>query len=159
MEAEILDEKPTCSGIGNREYQTLNVIISTGQSKEYLGKTLSVKDLETMSSDQIEVFYRIYELTYANKIGENLVGTIINVYATVVNKVLPIDDVEKLQTDLNNDYILTTELKSLMGPVARTCGKLLSLFSLSFITLKHVKKQCQEMCNNEELCKEHYKEQ
>ena len=156
MEAEILDEKQTCSGIGNKEYQTLNVIISTGQSKEYLGKTLSVKDLEAMSSDQIEVYYKIYELNYANKIGENLVGTLINVYATVVNKVLPIDDVEKLQTDLNNDYILTTELKSLMCPVARTCGKLLSLFSLSFITLKHVKMQCQEMCDcdNEELCKE-----
>ena len=46
-----------------------------------------------------------------------------------------------------------------MCPVARTCGKLMSLFSLSFITLKHVKIQCQELCDNRELLKELYKEQ
>ena len=144
---EILDEKPSCL---SKQYQTLNVIISTGQSKEYLGRSFNAKDLDTMSQDEVDAYYNIYELNYANKIGEGIVNSIIGVYAKAVNKILPIDDVEKLESDLNSDYILTQELKNIMCPVARTCGKLMSLFSLSFITLKHVKIQCED----KELCKE-----
>ena len=156
METDILEEKPA---FYSKQYQTLNVIISTGQSKEYLGRSINAKDLDAMGQDEIEAYYKIYELNYANKIGEGIVNSIIGVYAKAVNKILPIDDVEKLESDLNNDYILTAELKNIMCPVARTCGKLMSLFSLSFITLKHVKIQCQELCDNRELSKELYKEQ
>jgi hypothetical protein len=151
MEMEILDEKPSCL---SKQYQTLNVIISTGQSKEYLGRSVSAKDLDAMSQDELDAYYKIYELNYANKIGEGIVNSIIGVYAKAINKILPIDDVKKLETDLNSDYILTHELKNIMCPVARTFGKLMSLFSLSFITLKHVKIQCEEICENKELCKE-----
>ena len=142
METEILPS--------SKEYQSLNIIISTGKSKEYLGKTLNLKDLDSMSQEQIEAYYKIYELNYANKIGEGIVGSIVGVYAKAINKILPIDDIEKLDEDLNNDYILTNELKNIMSPVARTCGKLMALFSLSFLTLKHVKVQCKELCKVEE---------
>ena len=149
---EILDEKPRFL---SKQYQTLNVIISTGQSKEYLGRSVSVKDLDAMSQDEIDAYYKIYELNYANKIGEGIVNSIIGVYAKAINNLLHIDDVQKLESDLNSDYILTHELKNIMCPVDRTCGKLMSLFSLSFITLKHVKIQCEEICEDTELCKEH----
>ena len=52
MQMEILDEKPSCL---SKQYQTLNVIISTGQSKEYLSQSVSVKDLDAMSQDEIDV--------------------------------------------------------------------------------------------------------
>ena len=156
METDILCEQPKFM---NKQYQTLNIIISTGKSKEYLGRTLNIKDLDAMSHDEMDAYYKIYELNYVNKVGEGIASSIICVYAKAINKVLPIDDVEKLESDLNNDYILTTELKNIMCPVAKTCGKLMSLFSLSFITLKHVKVQCKELCkdeenSNKELCKE-----
>ena len=65
---DILDEKPSCSAVCSKQYQTLNVIISTGQSKENLGRSINAKDLDA-GQDEIEAYYKIYELNYANKIG------------------------------------------------------------------------------------------
>lgn len=152
METEILQCDVRKSNFLSKSYQTLNIIISSGKSKEFLGRDVSLKELDLMDENKIEAYYKIYELNYANKIGESIITSIIAGYSKIVNKVLPIDDVEKLQEDLNNDYILTSELKNITGTVAATCGKLMSLFSLSFITLKHINVQGKVLCK--ELCKD-----
>ena len=123
----------------SKQYQTLFTIISSGKSKEFLGREISLKDLDSMDNARLEAYYKIYELNYASKIGESLISGILTIYSKAVNKVLPIDNVEILQQDLNNDYILTNELKNITGVIASTCGKLLSLFTLGVITFKHIK--------------------
>ena len=148
MESEILSVQSK-TRVLSKSYQTLNIIISSGRSKEFLGRNVSLKDLDSMDEDQIEAYYKIYELNYANKIGESIITSIIAAYSKVVNKVLPIDSVENLEEDLCNDYILTSELKNITGSVAATCGKLMSLFSLSFNTLKHIKLRGKELCKEE----------
>ena len=55
-----------------------------------------------MSSEHIEVYHKIYELNYSEKVGSSLNGAIISLYSYAVNKVVPIDDVEQLQDDSNN---------------------------------------------------------
>ena len=142
--------------ICSKQYQTLNIIISSGKSKEFLGREVSLKDLESMDCDKLEAYYKIYELNYANKIGESIIASIIAVYSKVINKVLPIDNIKQLQEDLNNDYVLTSELKNITGTVAATCGKLMSLFSLSFHTFNHIKIQSKELAK--EQCEELYNE-
>jgi len=139
-----------------KSYQTLNVIISSGRSKEFLGKHVALKDLDAMSQDQIEAYYKIYELNYADKVNDNIIGGILDLYSRAVNRVLPIDDVDKLSDDLNNDYILTSELKNITAGLAAVCGKLLSVFNLGIITFKHIKVQAKEHCKEQdkELCKE-----
>ena len=134
----------------SKEYQTLNVIISSGRSREFLGRDISVKDLDVMDRDKVEAYYKIYELNYANKINENIISSIIGAYAKAVNRVLPIDDVRELERDLNNDYILTNELKNITGSVAATCGKFMSVFSLSFITFKHIRVQASQLVTHTE---------
>lgn len=147
-----------------KSYQTLNIIISSGRAKEFLGKNISLKELESMTQDQIDAYFKIYELNYADKVNSNIIGSIIDLYSRAVNRVLPIDDVEKLSDDLNNDYILTSELKNITAGLAAVCGKLLSVFNLSIITFKHIKVQGKELCNEQdkelekELDKEHCKE-
>ena len=128
------------------EYQTLNIIISSGRSRDLLGKDITVKDLDAMDQDTIKAYYKISELNYSSKISEGIVSSIIGAYAKVVNKVLPIDDVQKFEQDLNNDYILTSELKNVAGSLSTAYGKFMSLFSLSFITFKHIKMQPKEQC-------------
>ena len=49
-----------------------------------------------------------------------------------------IDDIEKLQQDLKNDYIINHELSSLAGGVALSCGRWLALANAALITTKHV---------------------
>ena len=137
----------------DKSFQTLYIIVSSGRSKEFLGKNVTVKELESMTREQIDAYYKIYELSYADKINDNIISGIIALYSRAVNKLLPIDDVEKLSEDLNNDYILTSELKNITVGVAAVCGKLLSVFSLGIITFKHVK------VLRKEHDKEHYNEQ
>ena len=139
-----------------KSYQTLKVTISSGKSKEFLGKHLDLKELETMSQDQIDAYYKIYELNYADKVNDNIIGGILDLYSRAVNRVLPIDDVDKLSDDLSNDYILTSELKNITAGLAAVCGKLLSVFNLSIITFKHIKVQPKEHCKEQvkELCNE-----
>jgi len=64
-----------------------------------------------------------------------------------------------LVEDLRNNYILTSELKSLTGGLAATFGKFVAIAELGTTTLKHIKRpqeteldKTQEL--NKELCKE-----
>ena len=49
-----------------------------------------------------------------------------------------VDDVEKSQQDLKNDYIINQELSSLAGGIALRCGCWLALANAALITTKHI---------------------
>ena len=51
---------------------------------------------------------------------------------------MKVDDVEKLQQDLKNDYIINQELSSLAGGIALRCGRWLALANAALITTKHI---------------------
>ena len=139
MESEILGVQSIFRG---NQYQVLHDIISSGKSKQFLGRKLTLEDLDAMDEDRILVNYKIYELNDADRIrGEFLIASIIRVYTKAVNKILPIDDIEELQDDLNNDYILTRDLKSITGIIEAACGKFMSLLSVGLTTFKHIKVQ------------------
>ena len=53
--------------------------------------------------------------------------------------VVSIDDVRKLQEELNNYYIINQELSTLAGGLALRFGKLLALANAALITTKHIK--------------------
>ena len=40
----------------NKSYQTLYVVISTGQARELLGKNLTVEKLDEMSNEEVEQY-------------------------------------------------------------------------------------------------------
>ena len=121
------------------EKQTLHILVSTGQAKELLGKNITDKQLNEMDEEEIEAYYKIYELNYSNKVSNSLNNTIFSLYSYAINKVVEIDDIEKLQEDLNSSYILSHELRNISGGIARFSGKLWSLLELSLTTLKHIR--------------------
>ena len=53
--------------------------------------------------------------------------------------VVSIDDANKLQKELKNDYIINQELSSLAGGLVLRCGRWLALANAALITTKHVK--------------------
>ena len=126
--------------IFNKSYETLNVAISTGRAREPLGKNLTIEKLAEMSDEEVEAYYKIYELNYADKVSNYLIDAVYRVYSYIANKYLPIDDVERLREDLHNDYILTNELKTITGGLATTCGKFMAIASLGITTLKHIRR-------------------
>src|SRR5271155_730969 len=115
MESEILGVQ---SPLRNKQYQVLHDIISSGTSKQFLGRKVTLDDLDAMNEDRLLVNYKIYELNDADRIrDEFMISGIISVYLEAINKVLPIDGVDELQDDLNNDYILTRDLKNITGGI------------------------------------------
>jgi len=143
----------------NKFYETLYIVISTGQSKKLLGKTITLDALNKMSDEEIEAYYKIYEVSYAQKINDNLIDAVYRMYAFVLNKYLSTDDTKKLVEDLQNNSILTSKLKSLTSGLAATFGKFVAIAELGTTTLKHIKRpQKTELDNtqklNKELCKE-----
>src|SRR5271170_4175266 len=141
MESEILGVQ---SSVRSKQYLVLHDIISSGTSKQFLGRKLTLEDLDLMDEDRLLVNYKIYELNDADRIrGEFIISGLISVYSKAVNKVLSIDDVNELQDDLNNDYILTRDLKKIStGAIEATCGNLMSIFSIGLTTFKHMKLEC-----------------
>jgi hypothetical protein len=143
----------------SKEYNTLNIIVSTGRSIELLGRNVTVKELDDMNSDELEAYYKIYELNYSEKVSSSLNSAILDLYSYAINRVVPIDDVEKLRDDLRKSYILNNELKNITGGLARIGGKLWSLVEITLTTVKHIRPKteagevlCKEKC--EVLCKD-----
>ena len=150
MESQILGVQSPLRG---KQYQVLHDIICSGTSKQFLGRKLTLEDLDSMDDDRLLVNYKIYELNDADRIrGEFMISGIISVYSKAVNKVLPIDDVDELEDDLNNDYILTRDLKSITGAIQATCGNLMSLFSVGLTTFKHIKLECKDVTEVNPQC-------
>ena len=56
-----------------------------------------------------------------------------------VGMVVSIDDVNELQKELKNDYIINQELSSLAGGLALRCGRWLALANAALIITKHIK--------------------
>jgi hypothetical protein len=130
-----------------KEYNTLNIVVSTGRSKELLGRNITVKDLDEMPSEELEAYYKIYELNYSEKVSSSLNNAILDLYSYAVNKIVAIDDVEKLREDLQKSYILTNELKNITGGLARIGGKLWSLVEITLTTVKHIR-PTKELCED-----------
>ena len=138
----------------NKSYKTLYVVISTGRAREVLGTNLTVEKLDEMSHEEVEAYYKIYELNYADKVKNYLIDAVYRVYSYIANKYLLIDDIERLHEDLHNDYILTTELKTITGGLATTCGKFMAIASLGITTLKHIKQVPEKPDEMQEIDKE-----
>ena len=128
-----------------KEYRTLNIVVSTGRSKELLGRNFTVKDLEELSWEEVQTYYKIYELNYSEKVSSSLNSALICLYSYAVNRILPIDDMEQLREDLSNSYILTNEMKNLTGGLALVGGKVWSLIELGLTTAKHIKVTTKEL--------------
>ena len=52
--------------------------------------------------------------------------------------VVKIKDVDALQNELKNDYIITKEMSKLSGGLALRCGRLLAVVNAFLIAAKHV---------------------
>ena len=56
----------------------------------------------------------------------------------LLGKTLPINDVDKLELDLNNDYILISQLKNIGGYMSfKLCG-FMEILSSTLIVAKHI---------------------
>ena len=118
--------------------EKLAVLVSTGKAKEAVGVQLTHDQVKRLSDKDVEKYYKRQEAYIGSKTTESLIDSLLMLFSKGLGMVVKVDDIEKLQQDLNNDYIINHELSSLAGGVALSCGRWLTLANAALITTKHV---------------------
>ena len=98
--------------------EKLAVLVSTRKSKEAISVQLTHDQVKCLSDKDVQKYSKRYEAYIGNKTTESLIDNFIMLYSKGIGMVVSIDDVKKLQEELNNDYIINQELSSLAGGLA-----------------------------------------
>ena len=69
---------------------------------------------------------------------ESLVDSVICLASKALRVLVKIKDLDALQKELKNDYIINRELSNLAGNAAFKCGRLLAVANEALITTKHI---------------------
>ena len=118
--------------------EKLAILVSTGKAKKAIGVQLTHEQVKRLSDKDVEKYNKRQEAYTGSKTTESLIDSFLMLVSKGLGLVVKIDDVEKLQQDLKNDYIINHELSSLAGGIALSCGRWLALANAALITTKHV---------------------
>ena len=119
--------------------EKLAILVSTGKSKETIGVQLTHEQVKRLSNKDVERYSKRQEAYIGRKTTEALIDSFLLLVSKGVGMVVKVGDVEQLQHELKNDYIINQELSSLAGGVALRCGRWLALANAVLITTKHIK--------------------
>ena len=114
--------------------EKLAILVSTGKAKEAIGVQLTHEQVKRLSDKDVEKYNKRQEAYIGSKTTESLIDSFLMLVSKGLGMVVKIDDVEKLQQDLKNDYIINHELSSLAGGIALSCGRWLALANAAPIT-------------------------
>ena len=98
--------------------EKLAILVSTGKAKEAIGVQLTHEQVKRLSDKEVEKYNKRQEAYIGSKTTESLIDSFLMLVSKGLGMVVKIDDVEKLQQDLKNDYIINHELSSLAGGIA-----------------------------------------
>ena len=118
--------------------EKLAVLVSTGKAKEVVSVNHTHDQVKRLSDKEVENYHKQQEAYIGSKTTESLIDSLLMLFSKGLGMVVNVDDIDKLQQDLKNDYIINHELSSLAGGVALRCGRWLALANAALITTKHV---------------------
>ena len=118
--------------------EKLAVLVSTGKAKEVVGVNLTHDQVKRLSDKEVENYHKRQEAYIGSKTTESLIDAFLMLFSKGLGMVVKVDDIEKLQQDLKNDYIINHQLSTLAGGAALRCGRWVALASAALIMTKHV---------------------
>ena len=118
--------------------EQLAILVSTGKCKEAIGVNLTHDQVKRLDGKDVIKHNKSYETYVGAKTTETLIESLLTFSKKALNMLVKIKDVDALQNELKNDYIITKELSELSGGLALRCGRLLAVVNAFLITAKHV---------------------
>ena len=107
--------------------EKLAILVSTGKAKEAIGVQLTHEQVKRLSDKDVEKYSKRQEAYIGSKTTKSLIDSFLMLACKGLDMVVKIDDVEKLQKDLKDDYIINNELSSLAGGIALSCGAMVGI--------------------------------
>ena len=127
--------------------ERLRILAAGGSSLEYLGKQLSLGDVERLSPKDVEKYHARYEAVFARRVQQNAIRGVLKAVVKSIAFILPyanlrLKDEDKLLTTLQDDKLVTTELanRSCDWLVNNRLSPYLALASAACTTSSHVER-------------------
>ncbi|KAL9987391.1 hypothetical protein ACROYT_G001685 [Oculina patagonica] len=118
--------------------EKLAILVSTGKSKEAIGVQLTHEQVKRLTDKEVEKYFKRYEAYVGTKTTENLIDSALTLLTKLASLFVPMKNIEALQKELKNDYIINSELSNLVGSLSFNYGKLLAPASAALITAKYI---------------------
>ena len=118
--------------------EQLAILVSTGKCKEAIGVALTHEQVKRLDEKDVTRHSKRYETYVGARTTETLIESFLAFSTKALGWVVKLKDVEALQNELKNDYIITKELSNISGNIALRCGRLLAVANAFLITAKHV---------------------
>ena len=120
------------------------ILVSTGKCKEAISVNLTHDQVKRMKDKDVIKHNKRYETYVGAKTTKTLIESFLSLTTKALSMVVRLKDVDALQNELKNDYIITKELSELSGGIALRCGRLLAFANAFMITAKHVDLNAEE---------------
>ena len=117
--------------------EQLAILVSTGKCKEAIGVNLTHDQVKRLGDKEVMRHNKRCETYIGVKTTETLINSFLMFFRKALNMLVKIRDVDTLQNELKNDYIITKELSDLSGGIVLRCGRLLAVANGFLITAKH----------------------
>ena len=118
--------------------EQLAILVSTGKCKEAIGVNLTHDQVKRLDDKDVIRHTKRYETYVGAKTTETLIDSFLSFSTKALSWAVKIKDVDALQNELKNDYIITKEMSTLSGGLALRCGRLLAVANALLITAKHI---------------------
>ena len=118
--------------------EQLAILVSTGKCKEAIGVNLTHDQVKRLDDKDVIKHYKRYETYVGAKTTETLIQSFLSFSTKALSLAVKIKDVDALQNELKNDYIIAKEMSPLSGGLAMRFGRLLAVANAFLITAKHI---------------------
>lgn len=135
--AEEPSQPPLQSNYNIKHRERLAALVAGGQAKQYLGKTFTIDQIDSLSDDEVEKLYARYEAGLGAAMTRTLGSAAIGLYAGVASMFLPIKNPPALIADLEGDPFVEHALSSATCELYHRYGMFLAPLTTVLTTLKH----------------------
>ena len=117
----------------------LAIIAAGGQARKYLGKSLSLEEIDKMDDDEVRKIYTRYEAPLGVCMTKTLGKAALQLYTTLATMFLPLppENRQPLMEDLESDLIVDRVLNSTACELYYRYGNLLAPITVALTTAKY----------------------
>ena len=136
-DAPTVDPSPPSSDVPEKR-EALAILASLGETKDFIGVEMSLGDITKLSTKDVQKYFNRYQAAMSSRVTDGLVKSAIKLASRAISIFLPIDDVDKLSSDLQGDELVKRELSNFAGLLVLKGGRFVALASGLFQVAKHV---------------------
>jgi hypothetical protein len=119
--------------------ERLAAVIAGGQSQRYLGRTISLDQVDKLSDSEIVKMYARYEIRFGASIVRTLGHAVLTMYSDLAAYYRPKINSSSLTSDLESNPLVEFGLSAYSGSLYHRFGLLLTPIAVALTTIKHCK--------------------